>query len=306
MWWHALRAPGLQARGLWVRRLAILLLFGITAGACGGTSTAPPTSTPLPSPTPTPSCLTLLPGGTAIGTIANFPDIHLPPGTRATAPQTSGGAAGHFTVIQYDLCFTGTQDDLTGPFSAHHSLVAYLLGAGWGIGPNSFPFDTQFNKPCVSGQYCYISGAAIEGRQLEMDTIVDHGNSLITFHLRLALPPAAPSCNANFTNSPIPGIQVKYGTSYGAVPLPPVSRVAPDNSAGHGGVDVCSAGTGASILTFLTTYMPQNGWTLHAASGSNQTWKSNSGCINVSVPDPALWFMSWPNPGLGVPFADCT
>lgn len=314
MGWHLMRfrAHRAQARGMLIMSLATItfLVIGLISSACsvttGGSSTAAPTSTPAPSPTATPSCATLLPGSVAIGSITNFSEVHLPTGTRATAPKTSGGGAGHFTVTEYDLCFTGTPDDLTGPFSGHHSLTAYLLGAGWGLGPNSFPFDTQFNKACVGGQYCYFSGVALEGRQLEMDAIVNHGTNLITFHLRLALPPAAPSCNANFTGSPVKGIQVTYATSYGSVPLPPVSRVAPDNSAGHGGVDVCSAGTASSVLTFLSTYMPQVGWTLHAASGSNQTWKSNSGCIAVSVPDPALWFVSWPNPGLGMPFADCT
>jgi hypothetical protein len=283
--------------------VTVVLTVGLTGCALSTTGVG---TMPTPTPTPLPSCLTLLPGGATLGAIPNFPDVHLPAGTRATAPQTSGGGAGHFTVTQYNLCFTGTPDDLTGPFSGHHSLVAYLLGAGWGIGPNSFPFDTLFNKGCVSGQYCYISGVAVEGRQLDMETITDHAHSLITFHLRLALPPSAPTCNANFTHSPVPGIQVAYAAGYGTVPLPPLSRVAPDNSAGHGGVDVCSAGTGATVLTFLTSYMPQAGWTLHAASGSSQTWKSTSGCIAVSVPDPALWLMSWPNPGLGMPFADCT
>ncbi len=298
----------------------ILIITSMTACSSGtitisntGTGTAAantptPANTAIPTVTPAPTCASLVPGSSPLGSIPHFPEVVLPPGTNpvASAPQTTGGGAGQFTITTYNVCFTGTTSDVNGPFSTHHSLSANLLGTGWGLTPNTFPFDTQYNKTCSASQACYFSGAPIVGRQLEDDNLVSHSNNLVTFHLILALPPVGPACNSNFTHSPTPGIQTSISTAYGTVPLPPVSYIAPDDFTGHGGVDACSAGTAATLSAFLTTYMPQNGWTLHASSGSQQTWKSNSGCINISTSSSALWTTSWPEPGFGIPFADCT
>jgi hypothetical protein len=314
-----------------LRILPILTLFLLMATACattitttgGGSNsgtttgstanstpipTTPPTATAMPTATPTPSCATLVPGSSPLGTIPHFPEVALPSGANpvAAAPQTSGGGSGQFTITSYAVCYTGTTDEVDGPYSAHHSLSAMLLGTGWGRTPDSFPFDAQYNKACSSSQFCFFSGVAVIGRQLEADSVTDHGNHLITFNLRLAFPPTAPACNANFTGSPIHGIQTTAATAYGTVPLPPISLLAPDNSTGHGGLDICSTGTAATLSAFLMAYMPQNGWTLHASSSSSQTWKSGSGCIDISIAAPVLWYMSWPNPGIGMPFADCT
>ena len=119
----------------------------------------------------------------------------------------------------------------------------------------------------------------------------------------LAYPPAAPSCNSNFTSS---GIQVSTSTDYGTVPLPPLALTAPDDSAGHGGTDICSAGTVSTVSSFLTTYMPQKGWNLHSSSSGQQVWKSSSGCIQVVISNSTDWTITWPNKAIGQPFADCT
>ena len=272
-------------------------VFSAIRGAGSGNTTASPAS-----------CATLLPGSGPLGSIGHFPEVALPADTNpmATGPETSGGGPGQFTLIAYNVCFTGSASDVNGPLSAHHSLSATLFGSGWRLTPTSFPFDAQYHRLCSGAQACYFSGDVVAGRQLEVDSVTDHGGHLITFHLILAFPPPAPSCNANFTNSPIQGIQTTTATAYGAVPLPPLSRVVPDNAAGHGGTDVCSAGTVATVASFLLTYMPQSGWTLHSASNGQQVWKSSTGCIAISVSDPTQWVISWPNPGIGQPFADCT
>jgi hypothetical protein len=254
----------------------------------------------------------LLPGASPLSSIEQFPEIQLPPGDNpvATGPTTSGGATGQFTLTTYNVCFTGSTSDVNGPFSGHRSLLANLLGAGWGaVTPNTFPFDGQYQQSCSSEQICFFSGVPVIGRQIEVDSLTDHGNQVITFTLILAFPPTAPSCTANFSQSPISGIQTMASTAYGSMPLPPLSLVVPDSSIGdvygYEGVEVCSAGTAETIGSFLSTYMPNNGWSEFSATSSEQIWKSSSGCIDVSISDPTDWLVSWPMASLGTPFAAC-
>jgi hypothetical protein len=312
-----------MSRTSWHSLLAalVLVMVGVLATACTttsststtgtgttGTTGALPTVTAAPTSTPVPSCSTLVSGSSPLGSIAHFPEVIFPAGTNpvALAPTVSGGGTGQFTISTSEACLTGTTDNVNGPFSAHDSLSATLFGAGWGLTPNSFPFDGQYHKACTTGQECYFSGVSVEGRQLEVDSLTDHGNHIITFHMVLAYPPNAPSCNANFTNSPEQGIQASTSTAYGTVPLPPLALIAPDASAGHGGTDVCSAGTVSTVTSFLTTYMPQHGWNLHSSSTGQQVWKSSSGCIQVLISDSTDWNISWPNPAGNMPFSDCT
>jgi hypothetical protein len=294
----------------------VLVLVAALATGCSSTASTGPSSTAsalssvtaAPTNTPVPSCSTLVPGSSPLGTIPHFSEVTFPSGTNpvASAPAVSGGGTGQFTITAYDVCLTGSTDDVNGPFSAHHSLSATLLGAGWGLTPHSFPFDGQYHKVCTSGEQCYFSGVSVVGRQLEVNSLTDHGNHLVTFHVILAYPPAAPSCNANFASSPEQGIQASTSTAYGTVPLPPLSLIAPDDSPGHGGTDVCSSGTASTVSGFLTTYMPQNGWNLHSSSSGQQVWKSNSGCIQVLISAPTAWIITWPQPAFGNHFADCT
>jgi hypothetical protein len=289
---------------------SVLVMVALLAAACsstagtGPTATTVPTATAAPTNTPVPSCSTLVPGSSPLASISHFPEVTFPSGTNpvASSPLASGGGPAQFTMSKYNVCLTGSTDDINGPFSAHHSLSATLFGAGWGLTPNSFPFDGQYHKACTSGQKCYFSGVSVVGRQLEVNNLTDHGNHLITFTMILAYPPTAPSCNSNFTT----GIQVSTSTDYGTVPLPPLAQTAPDDSAGHGGTDVCSAGTVSTVSNFLTTYMPQHGWNLHSSSTGQQVWKSSSGCIQVVISGSTDWTITWPSKAFNLPFADCT
>jgi len=107
-------------------------------------------------------------------------------------------------------------------------------------------------------------------------------------------PVAAPTCGANFNGSMAsPSYQSILPTTFGAVPLPPLSRIVPDDAAGSMGYDICSAGTAASVTAFLQQNLAAYGWTFVSSSGGIQTWKSSSGTINWSVPDPLEWNINW-------------
>lgn len=291
---------------LWFTRLKVGLLglALLMATACGstvggGSATPTATTTPAPTSTATPSCATLDPGATNAATIANFTDVHFPTGAVIKTTATTGDGAGKFTITEYDLCYTGTLDQVNGPFSGHSSVFAYLLGGGWGSGsPSLFPYNAELQTACTTGANCFISGADIEDRFATFENLTDHGGGLITYHMRLALPPAAPTCNTNFD-----------GTDYVAsldgftpgVPLPPLSRTVGNNaSGGIRGTDVCSAGTVASISAFMTASLTAVGYTLVASDSrcfyQAQCWASTTSAVSWDVTDPTDWHIVYRAP----------
>jgi hypothetical protein len=103
-----------------------------------------------------------------------------------------------------------------------------------------------------------------------------------------------PLCGPNFNGSASQSYQTTLTTAYGTVPLPPLSRtVANDAAGGVRGYDICSAGTAATITTFMQQNLPAYGWTLVSSSGGIQSWKSSKGTINWSVSDPLEWNINW-------------
>jgi hypothetical protein len=107
-------------------------------------------------------------------------------------------------------------------------------------------------------------------------------------------PVAAPVCGANFSGAGSQSYQATLTTAYGTVPLPPQSRTVPnDASGGVRGDDICSAGTAAAVTAYLEQNLPAYGWTRVSSSGGVETWRSNTGTIMWSVPDPLDWNVNW-------------
>jgi hypothetical protein len=240
-----------------------------------------------PGITPASSCSTALPGGTSASAISGFSALTFPAGAVTTTVTSSQGGLSQFTILETDVCYSGAADDLTGPASAHHSVTANLLGAGWSAS-SSFPTGGALLQPCAS--QCYQMANT---RYLALEQITDHGSGVFTYHLRLAAPPAAPTCNANFANSPIHGVQ----TVVEGVPLPPTTFVVPDNAAGLHGYDLCSSGTAASVSAFLTGALPTSNWTKVASDPrcfyQDQCWTKGSNAISWQVADPTDWHVAY-------------
>ena len=263
--------------------LAAALFANLRSQTPGG---APATSVPATS-VPAASCATTLQGATPATAIPGFTSVTFPAGAVMTTVKSSLGGPSQFTVLETDVCYSGAADDLTGPVSDHHSVIANLLGAGWGASP-SFPYQGALLQSCPS--QCYQMANT---RYLALEQITDHGASVFTYHLRLVAPPQKPTCNANFTNSPIQGVQ----TSVESVPLPPITYVVPDNAAGLRGYDLCSSGSAASITAFLTSALPATGWTKVASDARcfylGQCWTKGSAAISWHVDDPANWNIAY-------------
>jgi hypothetical protein len=106
--------------------------------------------------------------------------------------------------------------------------------------------------------------------------------------------PTPPTCGSNFSSSTSQNYVNTLATAYGTVLLPPESRtVQNDASGGVKGYAICSAGTATTITAFMEQNLPAYGWTFVSTSGGVETWRSSSGTINWSVPDPLQWNIYW-------------
>ncbi len=239
-----------------------------------------------PGGAPAASCAALLQGAAPAAAVAGFSDVTFPTGAVMTPIASSLGGASQFTILEADVCYSGTAGALIGPVSAH-SVTGNLLGAGWGVS-SSFPYHGDLLQSCPS--QCYQMGNT---RYLGLERIADRGNGIFTYHLRLAAPPAAPTCNANFANSPIHGVQ----TAVEGVPLPPITNVVPDDAANLHGYDLCSSGTAASVTAFLTSALPATGWTKVASNAhcfyGDQCWTKGANAISWHVDDPTDWHIAY-------------
>jgi hypothetical protein len=240
-----------------------------------------------PGGAPAASCATTLQGAAPAAAIPGFTDVIFPAGAVMTTVKSSPGGPSQFTMLETDVCYSGVADDLTGSVSRRHSVTANLLGAGWGVS-QSFPYQGALLQPCSS--QCYQTGNT---RYLALEQITDRGDGVFTYHLRLATPPPAPTCNANFANSPLQGVQ----TSVEDVSLPPITYAVPDNAAGLRGYDLCSSGTAASIIAFLTNALPSTGWTKVASNArcfyNDQCWTRDLAVISWHVDDPTDWLIAY-------------
>src|SRR5262249_38648701 len=129
------------------------------------------------------SCATILSSATPTTPISGFTDITFPMGAVMTPLKSSLGGASQFTILEADACYSGSRSE-----------VPSLPNAGWSASP-SFPYQGALLQPCT-GQ-CYQMD---NSRYAALEQITDHGNSIFTYHLRLAAPPLAPTCGANFSN----------------------------------------------------------------------------------------------------------
>jgi hypothetical protein len=228
-----------------------LLLCTVTmlATACNP-STLGPVATPTGTSTPAPSCATLLPGATAAPSpIPGFFGLIFPTGAVATALHASYGGAGQFTIQETDVCYQGTTQQVAGPFSCHCSVYANLLGTGWGFN-STYPYDGQTRKACFSGATCFTSPfPANPEHYLSFENLHSPLTGYVTYHLRLATPPPAPTCDP--TNYPS---SEPYTYNFGGFAVPPLTKKSNALGGGFAGgytYSLCSAGTPATILAFM-------------------------------------------------------
>jgi hypothetical protein len=229
------------------------------------------------------SCASALPGAVPAKDILGFAGVPLPEGAVMTGPKTSFGGPSQFTILESDVCYSSLSSPTPNPRSS-----------GWSFAP-SFPYQGVLlqargqSLPTCSGLCYQIENS----RYLAVEQIIDHGAGVFTYHVRLATPPPPPTCNANFSSSPLQGVQ----TAVEDVPLPPITFAVPDNAANLRGYDLCSSGTVASITAFLTSALPATGWTKVASNArcfyADHCWTRDLTVISWQVDDPTNWNLAY-------------
>jgi hypothetical protein len=243
--------------------------LALALGACAfGTSTASeqggsPTPTGISStPTPQPAAeVTTCPnlsgfsGAQAATAGSGFSDVSFPTNSISTSIATSGGGAGRFTIKQFDACTPSTTT------SAIYSYFASgLPGSGWS-GASTYPYDGAWQASC-GDPYCWKKDN--KPRYVSLEKVTNQGNGLVSYHIRLAIPPAGPTCSS--------GIDIYTGKTWDPnvsdVPVqsPPFTLDGlgdgyDDSVAAHTAVqDMCSAGNMTAVNNFFNIELPKHGW----------------------------------------------
>jgi hypothetical protein len=251
-----------------IATLAALLTLTAALTACAVTTTggggSSPTATAAPTNTTVATTCAQVSGFSG-ATPVNIANTEFPKDTVVTAPTTTGGGPGQFTVKEYYGCAPNTDTNLTvqtgkGPEPFMHLQEFY----GWA--PSStFPNDGEVQTACAANS-CLDFGQE-HSRFLSVTNATALPNSLVTFRLRVI--------NA---------------------PLPPLTLAAPDDaSGGVRGEDLCGPGTVASITAFMTKALPAAGWTKGSNSNcifSAQCWTKGSDAVSWQVTDPKNWLIA--------------
>lgn len=258
---------------------------GPLASTGSATSIATATATTVAA-----SCDSALPGAGPASAGPSFTDLPLPANSVSTAPtQTGGGGDGQFTIYDLEMCTPGSSAaDVNAFFTG-------LTASNW-LNSNTFPADGSYQLNCPSAPYCW----AKDVRYVTLsEPITDLGGGVERYHLTLATAPPAPDCSGSGNTFP-PGYDYKipdpgYTSTnvFADIPLPPLSRLIHDDASGGArGYDICSAGTVASITSFMTEHLTDLGWT-NAGGG---TWTKSGYSLTVSVGSPTYWYIYWHDP----------
>lgn len=244
---------------------------------------------PTPTATTAAGCAQALPGAGPASAGASFPDLPLPANSMSTAPiKTGGGGDGQFTLSALHLCTSQTSA------AAVTAFFAGLTSQGW-LHSNTFPADGSFQSPCAAAN-CW----AKDVRYVRLDQpIADLGNGVEQYQLTLATAPPAPNCSIP-SNIFLPGYYYKlpdpgYAATnlYADIPLPPLSRIVPDDAlGGQRGYEMCSAGTAASITAFMNTQLTSLGWT----TAGNGMWTQRGFSLTILLTAPTGWVIWWHDP----------
>jgi hypothetical protein len=253
----------------WSRSLAgliVVLLLALSACSIGSTSaseqgggsnnTNNSSSTPTPKQATACSDLSGFSGAQAATAGAGFSDVSFPANSISASIATSGGGAGRFTIEQFDACTPATTTSAVYSFFANG-----LPGAGW-AGASSYPYDTAWQASC-GDPYCWKKD--YKPRYVSLEKVTDRGNGLVSYHVRLAIPPAGPTCSS--------GVDIYTGKTWdpnvGSVPSlqsPPMTLDGlgdgyDDSVAAHTAIqDMCSAGNITAVNNFFNTELPKHGW----------------------------------------------
>jgi Putative zinc-finger len=255
------------------------------AGSSTATAVAP-TATGASNAT---SCADALPGAGPASAGPSFADLPLPANSVSTAPaKTGGGGAGQFTLYQVQMCTADSSP------SAVNAFFAGLTSHGW-LHSNTFPADGAYQSACANAT-CWAKDVRYVMLQ---QSINDLGGGVERYQLTIATAPPAPDCSGSgntFSQGnyySIPDPHYVATNVFANIPLPPLSRIVPDDAAGgQRGYEICSAGTVASITSYMSKHLSDQGWT--STGGGN--WTKSGYNLTLILNSPTAWVITWRDP----------
>src|SRR5262249_33030566 len=239
---HVWRSP-LRQRARLTTFFALILSLLTACSSTVSVTAAGPTTTPTLTSTPQPTCAGLSGFSNAghASARSSFTDASFPERSISTTPKQTTSGTGLFTIIELDACTNNSSTSTIHAFYAEQ-----LVNGGW-TESTTYPYDGQYQAAC-GDPYCWLKDSA--PRYVSLETVADKGSGLITFHLRLAKPPATPKCPASTYGKP-PTTPYATFVPDSDIPLPPLTLFGPSTGSGALSSDsMCSAGTAASIDKF--------------------------------------------------------
>src|SRR5262249_14056411 len=153
-------------------------------------------------------------GAAAASAGPGFADVPFPSGSIAIKPKQTTGGTGSFTITELDACSPNTSANAVRSF-----FTQQLVGANWKQS-SLYPYNVQYEAWC-GAPYGWTKGAA--PRLVSLEKVTDQGNSLVTYHVRLAKPPTVPNC----PSSPFGSKPYATFVPNSDIPLPPLSLFGP-------------------------------------------------------------------------------
>ena len=236
------------------------------------------------------TCADALPGAGSASAGPSFADLPLPANSVSTAPtQAGGGGAGQFTLYQVQMCSADSSP------SAVNAFFSTLTSHSW-LHSNTFPADGAFQSACAAS-LCWAKDVRYVSLQ---QPITDLGGGVERYNLTVAKAPPAPNCNvaggSTFSNGyyyAIPDPHYMATNVFAKIPLPPLTRIVPDDaSGGQRGYELCSAGTKASITAFMNKNLANQGWI--STGGGN--WTKSGYSLTIILDSPTSWVITWRDP----------
>ncbi len=304
---HSWARSRLFAAGLLAVTVTLLSLAGCAATTVTVVTGATPAATATPTATPLPACAQLVAGAGPASGVNGIPSIQLPAGTYSSAATASGGGTGQYTIQTYTLCFHGAETAIDG---GGPSTIGQLETGGWVVN-NLFPDPTSFSylDYCSAGggsaNLCLnTSGSGSPFTFAGFDQFASHSGGYTTFRLRVATI-AAPSCLNNsqyYSGTPKYTLYQDGNSASSSNPtyhfqMPPGTRVSTFMGGGTAGSTYdyyCSAGTQATVVSFLKQSMQNDGYTISGLSASGfsaSTVNGHTYNVDVSVANPNNYYL---------------
>jgi hypothetical protein len=242
---------------------------------------------------------------------SGFGDVSFPANSISTTIATSGGGSGRFTIKQFDVCTPATTTNGVYSFFSGSPTSGGLPGAGWSQATR-YPYDGAWPASC-GDPYCWKKDN--KSRYVSLEKVTARGNGLVSYHMRLALPPAGPKC--------VSGLGIYSGKTWATYPNSVPDIYAPPftlDGLGEGHDDTtsygqymngeCSAGSYTSVNSYFTSELAAHGWshstpssTLASACHTTGTqwwkgseifsWFNDTSDNATAAANTAYWGFNW-------------